>query len=404
MTKLEKIHIIGIGGIGASALARIYSQKGVHVTGSDQNSWSMTDELQSEGIKVTIGHSPENLPTDAQKVIYSEAIPENNVELQKAHQLNIPCQTYFEALGELSKDYKTIAIAGAHGKTTVTAMATKVLLDAGFDPTVLIGSKMIELDDKNCRLGQSEWLVVEACEYRRSFLHLEPNIAIITNIEYEHPDYYKDFEDYRSAFTEFTTKPTIEKTITASPPVEFELQIPGQYNKVNAGNVMALAKHLGIDESGAQTSLQNYKGAWRRFEIKKPIGDTMIIDDYGHHPTEIKATLSAIKERWPEKKLLCVFQPHQYTRTAELLEDFTESFHDADSVIIPNIYKVRDTQEAINKVSPELLVAKINDKSHNARHGNGLENTRSLILDEANSYGIVIIMGAGDIWQMMGEY
>lgn len=398
------IHIIGIGGIGTSALARIYKQKGAQVSGSDLEHWSLIDELNSEGIKTTIGHDTKNIPENCTKVIYSEAIPETNHELQEAKARNIPTQTYFQALGDLSKQYKTIAIAGSHGKTTVTAMATKVLLDAGLDPTVVIGSKMKELDNKNCRLGQTQWLIVEACEYKRSFLSLSPEIAIITNIEYEHPDYYKDPQDYQDAFDQFTSKVESKNIITDSPAVEFELKVPGKFNQLNAGNVMALAKQLGINSDQAQKSLQNYSGAWRRFEIKKPIGETMVIDDYGHHPTEIKSTLAAIKEKWPNKKLLCVFQPHQYSRTVELLDDFSKSFHNADSVIIPNIYKVRDSRESLEKVSPEILVAKINEQSNNARYGNGLKNTREIILKEASNYDIIVIMGAGDIWQMMGEY
>jgi len=398
----KNIYIIGIGGIGASALGRLFHEQGHNVSGSDMEHWSLIDDLKEEGIKVTIGHDEKNLPENADLVIYSEAIPENNIELVKAKKNKMKTQTYFEALGDFSKNYVTIAVAGAHGKTTVTAMAAKVLIEAGIDPTVVIGSKMKELGNRNSRLGNSQYMIVEACEYRRSFLHLHPNIAIITNIEFEHPDYYKDEEDYKRAFDEFISLiPENGKKITGSPKVDFELQIPGDYNKENAGLVMELADYLGIPQENAKQSLQNYTGAWRRFEIKDPIGETIIIDDYGHHPTEIKATLKGVREKYPNSKVLCVFQPHQYTRTYELLSDFAKSFKDADEVIIPNIYKVRDSEEDVAKVSPQKLVDAINEETNNARFGNGLDATKKEIHEKAADYDVIIVMGAGDIWKIL---
>lgn len=398
----KNIHIIGIGGIGASALGRLYSELGSVVTGSDMEHWSLIDDLIREGITITIGHSEENLKEDTDLVIYSEAIPENNVELVKARGLNIKTQTYFEALGDFSKNYTCIAIAGAHGKTSVTGMTAKVMIEAGMDPTVVIGSKMKELGNKNSRLGKSKYLVVEACEYRRSFLKLHPDIAIITNIEFEHPDYYKDEADYVKAFEEFKALlPQDGKLISGSPKVEFELKIPGEFNKYNAGLVMTLATHLGIEEERAKQSLQNYTGAWRRYELKEPIGDTMVIDDYGHHPTEIKATLKGIREKYPNAKILCVFQPHQYSRTHELLEDFATSFKDVNEVIIPNIYKVRDTAKDIAKVNTQMLVEKINIHTNNARDGLGLEETKKEIHAVAKSFDIIVVMGAGDVWKIL---
>lgn len=404
MKKMNKknIHIIGIGGIGASALARLLHEKGNAVNGSDIHKWSLIDDLKKEGIKVIIGHKPENLDKNTDLVIYSEAIPENNVELVKAKELDIKTQTYFEALRDFSKDYITIAVAGAHGKTTVTAMSAKVMIDAGLDPTVVIGTKMKELGNKNSRLGKSKYLIVEACEYRRSFLHLHPNIAIITNIEFEHPDYYKNFEDYKKAFDQFLKLlPQDGKLITKSPKITFNLQVPGEFNKENAGLVMDLAKYLEIPEESAKNSLQNFTGTWRRFEMKEPIGDTVVISDYGHHPTEIKATLQGLRGAYPTQKILCVFQPHQYARTHELLTEFGKSFKDVDEVIIPNIYKVRDSEQDVVKVSPEKLVDEINKNSNNARFGDGLDNTKKEIYEKAKNYDIIIVMGAGDIWEIL---
>ncbi len=400
----QNIHIIGIGGIGLSALGRIFNEQGHVVTGSDMEHWSIIDDVISEGIKVTIGHSEANLPENTDLVIYSEAIPENNIELVKAKNIGIETKTYFEALGDFSKDYICIAVAGAHGKTSVTGMAAKVLIEAGIDPTVIIGSKTKELGNKNYRLGKSKYLLVEACEYRRSFLKLHPDIAIITNIEYEHPDYYKDFEDYKSAFNEFIGKVADEKNIISaknSSPVEYELKIPGDFNKYNAGLVTELAKRRKVPEKSTKESLQNYTGAWRRYEIKEPIGDTMVIDDYGHHPTEITLTLSALRGRYPDKKILCVFQPHQYSRTHELLDRFATSFKDVNEVIIPNIYKVRDTAEDIAKVNTKMLVEKINIHTNNARDGLGLNETKKEIHRVAKDFDIIIVMGAGDVWKIL---
>lgn len=396
------MHFIGIGGIGTSALARIFNQKGHRVTGSDTEDSKLLIDMRKEGIKVKIGHVKENLPKKCDLVIYSEAIPGTNVELKLAKTKGIQCKTYFEALGELSKNYRTIAVCGAHGKTTVTAMTAKMLLDTKSDPTVAIGTKMKELGNKNYRLGKSEWFVVEACEYRRSFLHLHPEIILLTNIEYEHPDYYKDFEDYKKAFDEFIgLLQKGGKLITASPKVQFELRVPGEFNKENAGLVMELAEYLGIDKNAAQKSLQEFNGSWRRFEMKGKLGNTIVIDDYGHHPTEVRSTLHAAREKWPKAKILVIFQPHQYSRTYKLLKDFTVAFKEVDKVIIPNIYKARDSKKSIDQINPEKLAMAINKVSNNAEAGGGLEKVRKKFKKEASKFDVVIVMGAGDVWKVI---
>ncbi|MFH1720139.1 MAG: cyanophycin synthetase [Patescibacteria group bacterium] len=396
-----KIHLIGIGGIGTSALARIYNERGHEISGSDIEDSDLLNDLRGEGIKVDIGHDPINLPEDINLVIYSEAIPKENVELQAARSNRLTCKTYFEALGDISREYKVIAVCGTHGKTTVTAMVAKVFIDAGLDPSVVIGTKMKELGNKNYRVGKSQWLIVEACEYRRSFLHLYPDIIVLTNVEYEHPDYYKDFEDYKNAFDEFIAKlPEDGKLITSSKEFAFDLQIPGDFNRKNAGLVMELAGKLGIDFDTATTSLQEFKGTWRRFEITEEIGNTIVIDDYAHHPTEIKATLRAAREKWPEAKVLCIFQPHQYSRTLELLHEFARSFQDVNEVVISNIYEVRDTEKDVAAISPEDLVEEINKVSNNARYGGGLQNTEKILQKTAAKYDVIIKMGAGDIWEI----
>jgi UDP-N-acetylmuramate--alanine ligase len=395
------IHMIGIGGIGTSALARIFNEKGHKMTGSDMEDSDLIKELKAEGIEILLEHKKENLPKECDLVVYSEAIPKGNVELKEAEKRNIKIQTYFEALGELSGGYKTIAVCGSHGKTTVTAMIAKILLEAGQDPTVVIGTKMQELGNKNYRLGKSKWMVVEACEYKRSFLHLHPDIIVMTNLEYEHPDYYKDYEDYKQAFEEFFARmPGNGELITGSKPFLEELNVPGEFNKLNAGLALELGEHLQIDFPTMLKSLKDFKGTWRRFEIKGNIGDTVIIDDYAHHPTEIKATLKATREKWPYANILCIFQPHQYSRTYTLLNDFAESFKDTDKVVIPNIYKVRDSEEAVRSVSPEKLVEEINKVSENAEYGNGLENVIRNFRELIKGFDIVIAMGAGDVWKI----
>jgi len=414
----QKIHIIGIGGIGASALAQILKEKGKEITGSDQKGSKIIDELRKKQIDVKINHSENNIEKDIDIIIYSPAIPEGNVELKKAKEEGITTLSYPEALGEFSKDYEVIAIAGTHGKSTTTAMTALILENGGVKPTVVIGTKIKEFGNKNFKVGNSKYLIIEACEYKESFLNFTPAILVITNIEADHLDYYKNEENYRTAFKKIIAKTTktiiinendqISKELTTKLKTEVLSQknlktkakpsVPGKFNIENAELASLVGEKLEIPTKIIKNTIENFKGTWRRMEIKKTkFKKKIFIDDYAHHPTEIKKTLRAIKEHYTNQKILCIFQPHQYNRTHELLNEFAKSFKDADKVIIPNIYKVRDTEEDIKKVSPEKLIKEINKNSQNAEYGDGIKNTTKKIEKQINDYDVIVTMGAGNI-------
>ncbi|MBI4975635.1 UDP-N-acetylmuramate--L-alanine ligase [Candidatus Peregrinibacteria bacterium] len=429
MSLLDKkyIHFVGIGGIGTSGLAQILRHQGRIISGSDMSSSEITKSLKHSGIKVEIGHKSSNVSKKHELLIYSPAIPKSNPELKRAEELKIKMLSYPEALGELSKEYFTIAISGAHGKSTTTAITALLLKNAGLDPTVIIGTKIKEFGNQNFRVGKSKYLVVEACEYKRSFLNINPDILVITNIEADHLDYYKGLNDYKKAFTEMSKKVkkggiiiingndknsvdaiknTKSKVIKLSGikkmGIKIEPKVVGAFNKLNASMAAIVGDLLKIPKEKIEKSISAFKGSWRRLEEKKRIGKTKIIDDYAHHPTEITMTLEAIREENPHAKILCVFQPHQYNRTIELLKGFGNSFHNVDEVIIPNIYKVRDKAEDITKICVKTLVDEINknSKRSKAKDGHGLENTAKFISKNHSRYGIIITMGAGDIYDI----
>ncbi|MDP2642604.1 MAG: Mur ligase domain-containing protein [Candidatus Peregrinibacteria bacterium] len=429
MKKRQKIHFIGIGGIGTSAIAHIMKKKGAIVSGSDMEASEITEVLKKSGIKVSIGHNSKNVTKNHDLVIFSPAIPKDNAELLQAKKLKLKTITYPKALGELSKEYFTIAVSGAHGKSTTTAMTALLLKNAGLDPTVVIGTKIREFGNQNFRVGKSKYLVVEACEYKRSFLNIHPDILIITNIEADHLDYYKDLKDYKKAFTQMSEKlkkdgiviingddknsvsaikNTKHKVIHLSEIKKLGIKITpkvvGAFNKLNASMAAIVGDTLKIPKAKIEKSIREFKGTWRRLEEKPFIGKTRIIDDYGHHPTEITLTLAAIREDNPHSKILCVFQPHQHNRTIELLKGFANSFHDVDEVIIPDIYKVRDKSQDIKKISAKILADEINKacKKDKASDGGGLQKTAKFILKNHASYDIIVTMGAGDIYNIHG--
>lgn len=415
---MQKVHFIGVGGIGVSALAQIYLHQGHQISGSDQKASDLTDNLATQGAKIFIGHKAEHI-SNQDLLIYSPAIPEENPELLAARAKNIKCLSYPEALGLLSQNYFTIAVSGTHGKSTTTAMIALLLTEAGLDPTVIIGTKVREFQNHNYRLGQSKYLVVEACEYKEAFTNLKPQILIITNIEAEHLDYYKNEENYIAAFTKLanalpknahiiidhTDQNSIKATQNAKAnlipwqnQIDFPLQIPGDHNLKNATFAAETAKLLEIPFTTIKHSLQNFRGTWRRMEYKGQRENTHFYDDYAHHPTEIRATLKALRDKYgSEAKILTIFQPHQYSRTYELLTEFTQSFSDTNEVIIPNIYRVRDSEADVAKVSVQDLVTKIGPK---AKDGRGLEETTKWLKENYQNYDLVITMGAGDIGEI----
>lgn len=385
-----------------SGLARLMKAAGLNVQGSDSTDSALINALRKEGIPVGIGHLSENLPMDSSLLVYSEAVPDDAPERVQAREWDVPELSYFEALGKWTEAYRVVAIAGTHGKTTTTAMLGLILIRAGFDPTVLVGSTLREFENKNIYKGESEIFVVEACEYRRSFLSLKPALLGITNIDLDHLDYYKDMADYESAFASLASQS--EEVIWPDENSEYEgdLALPGAHNQMNAGLAANMARRLGVSEEDIAEALAEFHGAARRFEFK---GETpegaLIYDDYAHHPAEIQATLAGARERYPEARIVAVFQAHQYSRTARLLDDFAGSFEDADEVIIPNIYAARDTEEDLNAVSAEDLVEAISDFHENVRHGKNLEATAEYLIETLNDGDVVLVMGAGNIAELI---
>lgn len=424
----KNIHFIGIGGIGTSSIAQILHETGSKVSGSDLVPSQITKGLKLKGLKVSYGHSEKNISKSHDLVIFSPAIPDDNPEILKAKKLKIKCINYAEALGELSKKHYTIAVTGTHGKSTTTAMLSAIFIKGGMDPTVVIGTKTTELKNKNYRTGKSNYLILEACEYKESFLKIKADTLVITNIESDHLDHYKTLANYRKAFEKAVKKVPATGKIVINPkeknlkaitknakaeviPVKFKrerikLSVPGEFNVDNAILAAETAKIFGVSTDIIKKTLKDYKGSWRRMQYKrKKIGKLIFIDDYAHHPTEIKMTLSAIRENHPKARLLCIFQPHQYSRTRILLKEFGKSFIDADKVIIPNIYRVRDTEEDVQKVSAEALVKEINKNSQQtggscspkALDGEGIKETAKYIKKNKSNFDLVVTMGAGDI-------
>jgi UDP-N-acetylmuramate--alanine ligase len=419
------VHFIGIGGIGMSALARLYMERGNVVTGSDATDSYMLQALNDEGMGVFIGHSSMHLDSDVQLVIYSEAIPVDNPELVEARERSIPMKTYFQALGEITSEFRTIAVAGTHGKTTTTGLIARLLMDSYRDPTVVIGSMMKELDGKNMRMGGGELMVVEACEYRRSFLQLNPEIIVLTNIELDHLDYYEDLDDYLDAFRDFVSKLPEDGYLIANGDDEnvrkvaesamcevlyfsmdsedldkLNLSIHGDHNRMNALAAFVVGLTLNIEEEMMVQALNSFEGTWRRFEFKGDYNGAHIYDDYAHHPTEIVAALQGARERYPNRRLVAVFQPHQFSRTKHFLEAFSQAFELADKVVVLDIYGVRDTDEDKKSVSVEDLVNGIKKHHADVIYNGGIEETISFLRKEAQSNDLVLAMGAGNVWKV----
>ncbi len=445
--EIKSVYFIGIGGIGISAIARMMLLEGKKVAGSDRSASIITDELkkvpdakaEAGGAKIFIGHDAKNIPKDCDLVIYTIAIPESNPELVEARKRKIPMLTYPEALGIISKDKFTIAVSGTHGKTTTTAMIGKMMIDAGLDPTVIVGSLMNDTKS-NFVVGKSKYFVVESCEYHRSFLNISPKIIVITNIDNDHLDYYKDLVDIQSAFSEFVSKLGVDdflitnsKDKNIGPVVKYaesgcrivdysklghsvsklKLKVFGKHNIENAKAALALAEVLGIDENIAITSLNNFSGTWRRFEYKgKTQHGANVYDDYGHHPTEIRATLSGVRDHFGDKRIVVIFQPHLYSRTKLLLNDFAKSFNEADELILLPIYAAREKED--KTISSEFLASKIVDRatvrglaSHSGIAKDRLRQVtvvktkeEAAALAGSIAADVIITIGAGDVTEL----
>ncbi|MBI3019985.1 MAG: UDP-N-acetylmuramate--L-alanine ligase [Parcubacteria group bacterium] len=435
MSSIQKIHFIGIGGIGMSALARMCLLAGKEVSGSDMSRSEITESLEKEGARIFYAHAKENISEGVSLVVHTHAIPRDNPELLEAKRRDISTKTYPEFLGAISKNKYTIAVSGTHGKTTTTGMIAEGAIAAGLQPTVVIGS-LLRNQKSNFIGGAGKYLIAEACEYKRSFLNLSPQVLVVTNIDNDHMDYYKDIADIQSAFAEFAANlphdgflvcdaydPLLAPVIAATPARtvnyrnyfdgKIALKVPGAHNKKNAAAALAALDCLGVKPETARVALQKFAGTWRRFEYK---GETkhgaILYDDYAHHPTEIKATLRGTREMFPDKKIIVAFQPHLYSRTKLLFEEFAASFGDADEVFLAPIYAAREPHDS--SVSLKTLAQKIAENGTTAHvsseasakdgSANNFEEIASIL--NAPRYGkdhLLITMGAGDVFKV-GEF
>jgi UDP-N-acetylmuramate--alanine ligase len=444
--KKYHIHFVGIGGIGMSGIAELLLNLGYRVSGSDLNASDITENLTHLGGSVFIGHREEQIK-GADVVVVSSAIDEKNPEVAAARLAAVPVIPRAEMLAELMRLKYSVAIAGAHGKTSTTSLVAGVLDGGGLDPTVVIGGKLKSIG-KNAVLGEGDFIVAEADESDGSFLKFSPAIAVVTNIDREHLDFYKDLDAIKSVFLNFIDRipfyglavlcldneplqgliPHVKKRLTTyglsaqadyqardirfgemksrftvvhrgEDLGEFQLAIPGLHNVSNALAAIAVGRELDIDLDAIKHSLQSTEGVQRRMEVKGEINGVTVVDDYGHHPTEIQVTLDAVKSNWPERRKVVIFQPHRYSRTQALLKDFTRSFNNSDVLIVLPVYAASETP--IDGVSGELLAEGI--RSHGHRNVTFLEGKKACAEHLRNILrpgDLLLTLGAGDVYRV----
>ncbi len=443
--RIKKVHMVGIGGIGMSGIAKILLEMGYEVSGSDISENSNVRELVRMGAKIFVGHSEENLSTDTQVVVYSSAIKEDNPEIRKALRLGIPVIPRGEMLAELFKLKEGIAVSGSHGKTTTTSMIAHILEEAGYDPTVIIGGKLKRLGG-NAKLGKGDLLVSEADESDGTFLKLSPAVAVVTNVDREHLDFYGSYEEVVKSFRRFLESVPFygfcvvnaddEGTKKASSGVkrklvsfglgedatfratnlrvseggfEFDvyyrgskegsLKLPmaGRHNVYNALASLATALEIGISFKEVKGSLETFKNAERRMELKGYIGSVPVYDDYGHHPTEIKSVLEALKEIYPSRNIFLIFQPHRYSRTYLLMDDFVRVLKEADKAIVTEIYPAGE--ENVYGISGKEIALK-----SGADFSESKEDLFKKIEEEISESDLLLFMGAGSISTWCREF
>lgn len=417
----QRIHLVGIGGIGMSALAQLLLSQGKEVSGSDRDESPTTRLVAERGAIVTIGHYQDAMPEGTELVIYSDSVPSANVEREHAKRQGIPELSYFEALGEISKTMRTIAVAGTHGKTTTTAMLAKILDFADKRPTAIVGSIVRDFES-NFLAGREDLLVVEACEYRDHLLRLSPEILVITNIELDHTDYFPSIEALQATFRKAAENvpahgcivtnpydPVIAATLAEikAPILDYTTQsVPalsqiGEFNRMNARAAKAAARaafpHL--QEEYTDKALIGFKGSWRRFEHR---GETpqgaQVYDDYAHHPTAIHKTIAAAREQFPDKRIVVVFHPHLYSRTRDLFAGFVSALATADRVILAPIYAARE--ENTHDISSQKLAVAIGQINPHVAALPDFDTIRAELLTSTGENDLIITMGAGDIYKV----
>jgi len=445
--RIKKIHFVGIGGIGMSGIAELLLNQGYRVSGSDLRESDTTKRLAELGGEIIIGHNAENI-TEVDVVVTSTAVKADNPEVVEALRQHVAVIPRAEMLAELMRMKYGIAIAGTHGKTTTTSMMAVVLTHAGIDPTAVIGGKL-DAFGSNAKLGRGKFLVAEADESDGSFMHLSPTIAVVTNIDADHLDFYSGIDEIKQIFIEFINKvpfygravlclddrnvqdilPAVKKRFTTygfSSQADFyaedvrhrqgrtsftafyqgeelgriSFRMPGRHNVLNALSVIAVAHELEIPFQTIIGGFRNFGGLQRRFELRDEIDNIMIIDDYGHHPAEIKATLGAAKSGW-NKRVIAVFQPHRFSRTAALFEDFLTAFYDADQLVITDVYAAGE--DSIEGATGEALTQGILEHGHKAvTYQKTLEDVTEFVAGIVEPGDMVITLGAGNVNQVCG--
>ncbi len=420
---ISRIHFIGIGGIGMSALARYFLHEKKVVSGSDRAPSAITQALQNEGVQIFTEQVASNISAGIELFVYTEAMAHDQEEMAAAAALGVPMINYFEALGLVANPYYLIAVAGTHGKTTTTAMLTDVFEAAEKDPTAVIGSLRAKTQS-NFRAGKSKYAIVEACEYKRDFLFLKPDVLVITNVEYEHTDYYKDLADVQDAFRTLVTQvneggvvvtdtkhPNIIPIIKDSPvPVidyteyldmQLPLKQPGLHTRMNAAAAKAVALHEKLEEVIVSEALSEFAGTWRRFEYKGEFQGAPVYDDYAHHPTELRATLAGVRELYPDKNIIAISELHTYSRTASLFNDFAKITALADQFYFLPIYAARE--ENTSGVSIKELAVKAVEYNPNVSYVPSYELMIDTLIQVVTDKDVIVICGAGNITKLASD-
>jgi UDP-N-acetylmuramate--alanine ligase len=451
-SSIKKLHFVGIGGIGMSGIAEILLDQGFKVSGSDRALSEVTERLQKLGAIIVEGQRAENITDDVDTVVYSSAVQPDNPEIIEAQRRKIPIVRRAEMLAEVMRLKYGIGIAGTHGKTTTTSMISLVLMEGELDPTVIVGGKLSGLGGTNARLGKGEFIVVEADEYDRSFLSITPTIAVLTTLETDHLDCYRDLEDIKNAFVQFAQKvpfygfivlcldePALldimqhlnkKKIVTygLNPQADVQavdihykentttytlirgseefgtikLQVPGKHNIQNSLGAIAVGLELEISFTKIKLGIEKFTGVYRRWEKKGEAAGITLYDDYAHHPTECKATLSGAKSGW-RRRVVCVFQPHLYTRTRDFYEDFGKSFLLSDVLIVTDVYPARE--EPIQGITGELIANAAKQFGHKeVYYIPDKKQVPAFLRNIFKSGDIIVTMGAGDIWKYGEEF
>ncbi|HNS32715.1 MAG TPA: UDP-N-acetylmuramate--L-alanine ligase [bacterium] len=440
----KNIYLIGIGGTGMSGLAGLLLSSGKNVFGSDKNPSTILSELEAKGARIHYSQASKNIKRSMDVVIYSHAIFPDNPEYRKAEEYKIPMLAYPEAVGLIMEGKRGIAVAGTHGKTTTSSMVVSVLISAGCSPSFLLGGEILNLG--NSGVGKGDFLVVEACEYRRSFLNYAPEIAIVTNIEKDHLDYYSDIREIKGAFGKFLCNvrengkiiycaddinalhvaEKTEKRKKVSYGLEsgdwravdikffkdfmqyechykgrkideIKLRARGYHNVLNSLAAISCAGCLDMPFKPVKEALENFQGVHRRCEMLGEVDGITVIDDYGHHPTEITFTLETVKGMFPDSRLIVVFQPHQYSRTRIFLKDFAKAFVLADKIVVPEIYFVRDSINEKKLVNAQILVEKIRANGREALYLPAFEEIVEYLKEIVRKGDVILTIGAGPV-------